>query len=247
MDVCVCVCVRKRERERESRAPRARCATRRAGSSSRVLRGLSSTGGTSAAIEQLRGRGRKGKERSIRAPVWRSRCCRPLSSGEGLNIERSRLARPPRERSSVPIPSTLSLPPPSSPFAPRSVRAAHPPRRQRAGVTTQTRQYVISLAPLPRHAITLVPMLFTPLRRAPSPPIRLSPTPSRNPAARWLHRRNHRRSRAPSTLPRISEPPPPTPCSVFRAFDRPPSRAGTRLLGTELMRRRMRSRLAYAY
>lgn len=146
-----------------------------------MLRGLSSTGGTSAAIEQLRGRGRKGKERSIRAPVWRSRCCRPLSSGEGLNIERSRLARPPRERSSVPIPSTLSLPPPSSPFAPRSARAAHPSRRQRAGVTTQTRQYVISLAPLPRHAITLVPMLFTPLRppnpASPCLPLREIPRP----------------------------------------------------------------------
>ncbi|KAL0127338.1 hypothetical protein PUN28_005556 [Cardiocondyla obscurior] len=93
------------------------------------------------------------KERSIRAP-------------------RSRLARSPRERVFGTYPSTTS--PAVSP--PRS-SAAHPLRRQRAGVTTQTRQYATSLAlhPAPRCdllAIILVTRYtsFPPLSNPLAPP-----------------------------------------------------------------------------
>lgn len=46
------------------------------------------------------------KERSIRAPVWRSRCCRALSSGEGWNIERSRPGPTPAREVFTTYPST---------------------------------------------------------------------------------------------------------------------------------------------
>lgn len=71
--------------------------------------------GTLAAIEQLSaGEGAKEgmKVRRFVPPVCRSRCALSLSalpSGEGLNIERSKLARPPRELFSILFPSAPPL------------------------------------------------------------------------------------------------------------------------------------------
>lgn len=71
--------------------------------------------GTLAAIEQLfAGEGAKEgmKVRRFVPPVCRSRCALSLSalpSGEGLNIERSKLARPPRELFSILFPSAPPL------------------------------------------------------------------------------------------------------------------------------------------